>query len=150
MKKTILGLFLGMSVMGMAATSGGVGLNEDVSSTLNISAEVVAPLTITEKTPMNFGIIVAGVEATTTGEMEVKVAKDALIKISYKKDQTTISRANKKDNIKVQLSAQHANATATLSESGSLTETITGKISGGKLTKAGTYSGSVSVSVRYE
>lgn len=148
MKKTILGLFLGMSVMGMAAT--GVGLNEDVSSTLNISAEVVATLTITEKTPMNFGIIVAGVEATTTGEMEVKGAKKALIKISYDKDNTTISRAGETDNIKVQLSSDHANAQTNLDQNGDLIETIKGTISGGAITQPGTYSGSVSISVRYE
>ena len=150
MKKTILGLFLGMSIMGMAATSGGVGLNEDVSGTLNISAEVVAPLVITEKTPMSFGTIVVGVESKAKGQMEVNGAQSALIKISYDKDKTTISRANKKDNIKVQLSSDHANAQTNLDQNGNLIETIEGTISGGAITQPGTYSGSVSISVRYE
>lgn len=146
MKKTILGLFLGMSVMGMAAT--GVGLNEDVSTDLHISAKVVVPLTITEAKIMDFGTIVSTDTANATGEMDINGAKGALIKISYDKDKTTISRANKKDNIKVQLSS--VNPQTNLDQNGYLKETINGTISGGAITQPGTYSGSVSVSVRYE
>ena len=145
MKKTILGLFLGMSVMGMAAKA-----TNDVSGKLNIKAVVITPLVIKEKTPMNFGIIVAGNESKAKGEMEVKGASSALIKISYDKDNTTISRADKKDNIKVQLSSDHANAQTNLDQNGNLIETIKGTISGGAITQPGEYSGSVSISVRYE
>ena len=148
MKKTILGLFLGMSVMGMAAT--GVGLNEDVSTDLHISAKVVVPLTITEAKTMDFGTIVSTDTSSATGEMDINGAKGATIKISYLNDSTFISRTDKGDNIKVQLSSEHANATATLSGNGYLKETINGTISGGAITQPGTYSGSVSVSVRYE
>jgi len=148
MKKTILGLFLGMSVMGMAAT--GVGLNEDVESTLHISAKVVAPLTITEVKVMDFGTIALNETANATGEMDIKGAQGATIRINYAKDDTHISRTGKTDNIKVQLSSDHAYAQTTLNQNGYLKETIKGTISGGAITQPGEYSGSVSVSVRYE
>lgn len=148
MKKTILGLFLGMSVMGMA--SDGVSVGEDVNGTLNINANVIAPLSIKEITEMDFGDIVLGepADSKTAGTMLVTGASGNYVIVSLP-ETTTISRVGEEDNVTVTLSSANSGTAQLLDDAGNLTQTISGKIAAGQTTHAGQHTGTVTVSVKY-
>jgi len=150
MKKTLLGLFLGLSAMSMAAT-GGVNVGDNVSGDLNINANVIAPLSIAEEQAMNFGDIVLGEKATSTtpGKMTVTGAPGNSVTVSFPHT-TTISRAGVDNSTAtVSLTSVKNGIAQTLDDEGHLTEVINGVIAKGQTTKTGVHTGTVTVSVMY-
>ncbi|MDP0493635.1 MAG: DUF4402 domain-containing protein [Fusobacterium sp. JB021] len=148
MKKTLLGLFLGLSVMSMAAE---VKVGENVSGDLNINANVIAPLSIAEEQAMDFGDIVLGEKATSTtpGKMTVTGAAGNSVTISFP-DTTTISRVGVDNSTAtVNLTSLKNGIAQTLDDEGHLTEVINGVIDKGQTTKTGVHTGTVTVSVMY-
>ena len=148
MKKTILGLFLGMSVMGMAAVA-----TNDVSSDLNIKAVVIAPLSIEEKTAMDFGNIILGTadiaHDKTPGMMLVTGVANNNIIVTVP-DKAIISKAGQDgSDVTVELFSLNSGDTQTLSNAGTLEQKITGTIAPEQTKFGGTYSGTVSISARY-
>ena len=159
MKKTILGLFLGMSVMGMAAdgdstestTSALVSSTthaQEISNDLHINATVVQPLTIVETTSMEFGKIILGqaADSTTAGVMDISGDKGATVTITTP-GTATISHYN--DKVDVTLTPSTPTGSATLDWDGKLTQTIDGSIAAGATKAAGEYTGTTTIKVKY-
>ena len=151
MKKTLLGLFLGLSVMSMAANSNAVAVGDEVSGDLTINANVIAPLEIAEEQAMDFGDIVLGdkADSTTPGKMKVTGAANNTVIVSVP-DSTTISRSGVAGSeVTVTLTSDNNEEVQTLDDEGSLTQIINGSIAKGQTTKTGQHTGTVTVSVRY-
>lgn len=146
MKKILLGLFLGLSGIVMAAA-----VNEDVNGTLTINANVIAPLKIEQTTAMDFGDIVLGaaVNAATPGVMTITGAKGNTVIVSVAN--TTISRSDKADStVPVSLTISDNAGAQTLDiTSGELRRTITGSIAANATKYVGTYTGTATVTVKY-
>ena len=149
MKKTILGLFLGMSVMGMAAESTNISFAESASGELNITAKVIAPLTVAQEKPMEFGDIVAGNGEKAEGQVSIAGAPQNYVTISFN-NEVKISRADDKYSIPVTLSSNSDGKSVTLGGDGKLIETLTGEIDKNDTIHVGSYSGTVTVSVKYD
>lgn len=150
MKKILLGLFLGLSGIVMAAGEVAVGTNVD--GTLNISANVIAPLTIVETTPMAFGDIILGasVEAATPGVMTVTGAKGNSVTV-HVPESATITKGNIADSaVTVVLESTNNDVAQTLDAAGKVVQTITGEIAAGATKYTGTHTGSAVITVRYE
>ena len=144
MKKTILGLFLGMSVMGMAA-----GDNTD-SGDLTIKANLIAPITIEQDKAMDFGDIPVGRESTarTSGTMLVSGIAGNNIIITVPKS-ATITGDSDGAVIKIDLTETKSGSTETLNEKGQFTQTVSGKFEPKEVKYAGQYAGTVTISARY-
>lgn len=151
MKKTILGLFLGMSVMGMAAaktaeSSDYIDFGKDVSSTLKISAKVVSPLTITV-TDMTFDDILVNTEGKSkkdSGKVTIDGAPNHSVVITLL---DSVSIASGKYKMNVTLNA--GDKDKTIDDKGNLNFTISGTIPADQTSHVGVFSGSTPVSVRY-
>jgi len=147
MKKTILGLFLGMSVMGMAATNTG---DNKVSDTLEIKANLIATITIAQTKAMDFGDVPVGREATAwaSGTMLVTGSAGNNITVTVP-ESATISGDSKDATIKIDLTKTSSGSTETLDENGEFTQTVSGHFEPTAVKYAGQYAGTVTVSARY-
>ena len=144
MKKTILGLFLGMSVMGMAAG------DNTASGDLEIKANLIATITIAQTRAMNFGNIPVGREATAwaSGTMLVKGIAGNNIIVTVP-ESATITGDSKDATIEIDLTKTSSGSTKTLDENGEFTQTVSGHFEPTAVKYAGQYAGTVTVSARY-
>ena len=144
MKKTILGLFLGMSVMGMAA-----GNNTD-SGNLEIKANLIAPITIEQTKAMDFGDVPVGRESTAwaSGTMLVSGIAGNNIIVTVPKS-ATITGDSKGATIEIDLTKTSSGSIETLDEKGEFTQTVSGSFEPTAVKYAGQYAGTVTISARY-
>jgi len=147
MKKTILGLFLGMSVMGMAATNTG---DNEVSDNLEIKANLIATITIEQTKPMDFGDVPVGREsiAYASGTMLVTGSAGSNITVTVP-ESATIQGDRKNATIEIDLTQTHSGGTQTLNRNGHFAQTVSGHFDPKIVKYAGKYAGTVTVSARY-
>lgn len=142
MKKRLMGLFLGLSVMAMAAPQG----NEDLkaSADLQVKANVVAALNIQENEEMNFGDLVKGAfNVTAKGSMSITGEKGYNVKVTVPE---TVELNGDGGKMTVKLTSETGAQTLT---DGKLIYGIDGKIATVN-GEPGMYSEKVTVSVMYD
>lgn len=151
MKKILLILFLGLSTLGFAKKDDAVAVGTDVDGELKINANVLAPLSIKQSQPMEFGDIIIGkaADSTTDGAMLVEGAPGNNVIVTIP-NSTTIERVGVNGSTAtVTLTSENNNVAQTLDSQGELTQNIAGDIAAGQTTKTGEHTGSVTISVKY-
>ncbi|MFK4785518.1 DUF4402 domain-containing protein [Fusobacterium sp. MFO224] len=151
MKKTLLLIFLGLASITMAKQEDAVAVGTEVSEELNINANVLAPLSITESQSMEFGDIIIGkaADSTTDGTMLIEGAPGNNVIVTVP-NSTTIERVGVSGSTAtVTLSSENNDVAQTLDNKGNLTQTIKGNIAEGQTTKTGEHTGTVTISVKY-
>ena len=149
MKKTILGLFLGLSIISLGANE--VRKDEEVKADLHVNINVLAPLTIEETLSLEFGDAIIGEDrnAIQKGNMEITGALNNVVYIYYPNTMTVRKIGDYDKAINVKLAHPKENVYRTLGGDGKYNEVIDGSIDAEQIKHVGNYTGVVSISVKY-
>ncbi|MGL4949282.1 MAG: DUF4402 domain-containing protein [Anaeroplasmataceae bacterium] len=138
-------LITSLFILGTIGTMASQSTNQ---ATMNITATIIKPLKIREKTPMNFGNMTNGERRQATGVFEVDGESGADIEIEFP-DKTELRREHGNQSIEVALST--ASNKVTIGTDGKVDIPIIGDINVGDDGKVpqGNYKGSFVAKVRY-
>ena len=149
MKKTILGLFLGLSMISLGANE--VRKDEEVKADLHVNVSVLAPLTVKETLSLEFGDVLVGEgkNAIQKGNMEITGASNNVVYIYYPST-IMVRKTNDYDTaMSIQLVHPVESVYRTLGGDGKYNEVIDGKLDAKQVKQVGNYTGVVSISVKY-
>ena len=115
------------------------------STSMNVSARVIAPLTI-NATPMEFGDIIKGTEATAEGTYTITGENNQLFTFSI----TPITHlTNGSHTLTIELDGIN-DLPDRITNGDTLTHTLTGTLRPSETTVAGTYTGTITATIIYQ
>ncbi len=150
MKKLLL-LTLAISAVSFAAPAG----NSDQSASMNIKARIIKPLTVETNGDIDFGKVIQGAEATSTGKqftISGEKAENVIVTINDQSNLDSIQLTSTATQDKLTVDLEGANGgTITLDGNGNHTLPITAKITTANSNVApATYQGTLTTKVIYQ